>query len=90
MCKHNIGGSIDGCLLFDPLNENVLLCDSYNFYRNFYFTRLDLVSKNVVYIKLVNGEVDGCQIFMPIAWNMQKHLLGEGVDLQNLMLHLYC
>ena len=64
-CKHNVGKGADGCLLFDPSDDNPLICDCCKCHRNFHTPPKHHVPELGACTKLGEHRIDGCQFFLP-------------------------
>jgi len=71
-CKRLTGYHGDGCLLFDPSDENPLLCDCCNCHRSFHRVIYNIPPKSGACVKKHDGGVDGCQLFYPDEANARK------------------
>ncbi len=71
-CKRLKGCNGDGCLLFDPSDENPLLCDCCSCHRSFHRAIFDRPPNSGACVKKHNGGVDGCQLFCPNVDNVRK------------------
>lgn len=71
-CKRVTGCNGDGCLLFDPSDENPLLCDCCTCHRSFHHAIYDIPPSSGACVKKHNGDVDGCQLFYPDGANARK------------------
>lgn len=71
-CKRLTSCNGNGCLLFDPSDENPLLCDCCTCHRSFHRVIHNIPPESGACVKKHGREVDGCQLFYPDEANARK------------------